>query len=390
MNKSSVLIVGGGPAGSATAYFLAKNGIDVVLLDKDKWPRDKVCGGGLTANSLPILRQMGLIDEIDEKADFKFSGYTIYSSEGKAISAPVQNTPYSYVIRRDYFDQMLLDKAREAGAKIFTEVEVANVDISGTVTVNAKGGDIYTADILVVADGSGGSVTRQLSKGVHKGSVIAIRGYYSGVRETGKDLEFFIDDEIGFGYGWLFPMGKDMANVGVGIDSAYLKRRKKNIRQVFKEMLQKPPLGDRMANAKIEGKLEAFPLRMGFEKGAFRQGQVLFVGDSAKLVYPLSGEGIAYALQSAKHAADAIKSNNLAMYDVWCCSGFGDFKHASRLQKLLSWPRAKKFFFMNAVYDKAMAQKVIGVLEHSQDVSTFLNIPNILRNFVISAKRKIM
>lgn len=406
MQKNQVLIIGGGPAGSTAAYFLAKKGIDVTLIDKDKWPRDKVCGGGLTTNCLPILKKMGVLEAVDRRADFKFSGYVIFAPDGEQIKAPVRQrngdgtstkVPYCYVIRRHYFDQIMLDKAEEAGAKIFTETEAGEVSLVDKFLVKEKNGKSFEADILIVADGSGGPITRQFHKNIHKGSAIAIRGYYSGVRNMTDILEFFLDSELGFGYGWLFPMGNGRANVGAGLDAAYLKKRGKNIRQVFEEMLEKPHVKAKLAEATLEGKLEAFPLRMGFDKTAFRHDRVLFVGDSAKLIYPLSGEGIAYALQSAEIAAGVIAGvlskekadfNELSRYEIKCQSVFNDFKYATRLQKLMSKPRVQKFFFKNSAYNVRLGQRAIGILEHSSDVKTFFNARTIVKSFWIALKRR--
>ncbi len=404
MSKSQVLIIGGGPAGSSAAYFLAKQGINVTLLDKDKWPRDKVCGGALTTNCLPVLEKMDVIEAIEKDADFKFNGYTIHTPEGGQIKAPVRRrtngsskrVPYCYVIKRDRFDEILLDKARETGANVLTGVKATRVEQGERIKVTTKDGKIFEADILIVADGSGGLITRHFVDDIHAGSAIAVRGYYSGVKDVGEILEFFMDSELGFGYGWLFPLGNGRISIGAGLDAAFLKRRKKNVRWVFKEMLEKPQLKERMADAKLEGKLESFPLRMGFDKTAFRKERILFAGDSAKLVYPLSGEGISSALQSGEMAADTIAGvyastspdyKKLVQYEIKCREAFSDFKYATRLQKIMARPRVQRFFYKNSLYDKSLSLRATGILEHSADVSTFFNFRTIAESFVIALKR---
>ncbi len=407
MSKSQVLIIGGGPAGSSAAYFLAKQGIKVTLLDKDTWPRDKICGGALTANCLPVLEKMDVIEQVEQKADFKYNGYIIHSSEGEQIKASVRcraenglskQIPYCYVIKRDSFDEILLNKAKKVGANVMTGVEAKEVEEGEPSKVTTKDGRTFEADILIVADGSGGPITRHFTKDIHKGSAMAVRGYYSGVKDVGEVIEFFLDDGIGYGYGWLFPLGDGKINIGVGLDVAFLKRRKKNVRQVFKEMLEKPQIKDRMAEAKLEGKLEAFPLRMGFDKDAFRHNRILFAGDSAKLIYPLSGEGIAAALQSGEMAASTIAKvyqssapdyKRLARYEIECRESFSDFKFATWLQKMMSRPRIQRFFYKNSVYDEKLGQRAISVLEHSSDVRTFFNLRTIAKSFVIAIKRKL-
>lgn len=399
-------MIGGGPAGSTAAYFIAKQGIDVTLIDKDKWGRDKICGGGLTTNCLPVLDKMGLTAEIDKRADFKFDGYIIHSPTGEMVEAPVRQRdgrsskeiPHCYVIKRSVFDQLLLIKAQEAGARVLTEVEAEKVELADTIKVIIKAGEKFECDILVVGDGSGSSITRQFVRDVHRGSAIAIKGIFNGVKGLGKKLEFFLDDDVGFGYGWFFPMGEERASVGIGLDIAYLKKRKINIRQLFSEMLEKPIIKPRMAQAKLEGELESFPLRMGYDRTAFRQGRVLFVGDAAKLVYPLSGEGVAYALQSAEVAAKAVGEvysknppdlEQLRLYEIECQQVFADFKPASKLQKLMGRPKVQKFFFDNSVYDNDLGQKAIGILEHSSDVATFFNLRTLIKSFYIALKRRI-
>lgn len=406
MQKSRVLVIGGGPAGAVAAYFIAKNGIDVTLLDKDKWPREKICGGGLTTNCLPILDKMALTKEVDANADFKFDGYIIHAPSGEKVEAPVRKrdgvtskkVPYSYIINRKTFDYLLLEKAKEAGTRVFTEVEAAKVETGPPIKVFTKQGTTYECEVLVVADGSGSSITRQFVKDVHEGSAIAIKGIYSGVKGLSGKMEFFLDDDVGFGYGWFFPMGGDKANVGIGLDIAYLKRRKINIRQLLADMIEKPIIKPRMAEAKLESELQTFPLRMGYDKSAFRQDRVLFAGDAAKLVYPLSGEGISYAMQCGEIAAKAISNvysdgqadfRQLKSYEIECWQAFADFKPASKLQRLMGHPRVQQFFFKNSVYDDELGQKAIGILEHTSDVGTFFNFRTLAESFYIAIKRRI-
>jgi len=405
MQNSQVLVVGGGPAGSSAAYFLAKAGIEVILLDKDKWPRDKVCGGGLSATCLDLLSEMDLADEVEAKADSKFSRYVVYAPGGEALKARISrragnkavSAEYSYVVRRSVFDQMLLDKASQAGTHILTEVNVKEVKAGEEPTVTTESGENFQADILVVADGSGGRVSRQLKKYTYEEAGIAIRGYYSGIKGFGKDLEFFLDDKIGFGYGWVFPLAEGLANVGVGIGTPFLKKRNSNIHQLLADMLENPHLKTRMRDAKLEGKLASFPLRVDYNKSAFRMGRVLFAGDAAKLVFPLSGEGIAYALKSGKIAAEIISDvygdnlidyNHLARYEVECHKAFKDFKQAMRLQKVMGRPKIQHFFFSSAAYDEKLGQKAISLLEHSSRVSIPASLSVLLKSIWVALKRK--
>ncbi len=404
MKKSQVVVIGGDPAGSSAAYFLAKRRINVNLIDKDKWPRDKVCGGGVIANYFPVLQKMGLMEELDKIADFKYTGYVIYSQEGAKIQAPVrqrigkgsEEIPYSYIIDRKVFDKMLLDKAREAGANIFTETEAKEVDISQDIIVETKQEENFVCDVLVVADGSGSSITRKFQQDVHKGSAIAIKSVFTGVKNLEEKMEFFLDDDVGFGYGWIFPMGRGRANVGIGLDIAYLKQRNKNIRQLFAEMLERPLIKPRLEGAKMVSKPQSFPLRMGFDLASFRKGRVLFAGDAARLVYPLNGEGISCALKSGEVAAsviaDAFKEpvdfRRLTRYEKKCAKVFSDFKAATRMQKLMGSPRIQRFVYNNSVYDDKLGQRAMGILEHSSDVKTFFNIRSIVQGFYTAFKRR--
>jgi len=405
MNKSKVLVIGGGPAGSSAAYFLAKAGIDVTLLDKDKWPRDKACGGGLSTACLELLADMDLLDEMEARADVKFNRYVVYAPDGEALRAGVSRrsgnkavpADHSFVVRRSVFDQMLSDKAAAAGAHIVTKIKANDIRTGETPAVITENGKTFQADILVVADGSGGAISRKLKKHSYKEAGIAIRGYYSGIKGLGKDLEFFQDDGFGFGYGWVFPLSDGLANVGFGIGTPFLKKRNTNIHQLLDNMLSGPALKSRMKNAKLEGKLSSFPLQVDYDKNGFRQGRVLFAGDAASLIFPLSGEGIAYALKSGKIAAEAIAAvyrNNapefscLAQYETECRKTFKDFKQAIRLVELLGQPKVQHFFFSSASYNKKLGQRAISLLEHSTRVTTPASLSILLQSIWVAIKRK--
>ena len=405
MSKSNVLVIGGGPAGSSAAYFLAKAGIDVTLLDKDKWPRDKVCGGGLSTACLDVLAEMDLSKKIEAKADVKFNRYVVYAPGGEVLRArpsrrsgdKVVPTEYSYVVQRSVFDQMLLDRAREAGAKILTKVRATELKTADGPTVATENGETFQADILIVADGGGGAISRKLKKYSYKKAGIAIRGYYSGIKGLGKDLELFLDDGLGYGYGWVFPLSDGLANVGIGIGTSFLKKRNTNIRQLLADMLEKPLLKSRMQNAKLEGKLASFPLQMDYDKSGFRQGRVLFAGDAASLIFPLSGEGIAYALKSGQIAAGAIASvyrrnsadfSKLSQYETECHRAFKDFTQALRLQHIMGRPKVQHFFFSSAAYDPALGQRAISFLEHSTRATIPASLKVLLKSVWVGIKRK--
>jgi geranylgeranyl reductase family protein len=320
MPDADVLIVGAGPAGSAAATFLARDGLDVVVVDRATFPRDKICGDGLTPRAVGVLKTLGLETWIRDMGFLPLREYRCVSSRGETITTAVPSLngrpDCAYVIPRRELDLRLVETARAAGAVVREGTHALHVErlagAGAVVTVRNPGEAIarLRARVLLAADGSRSSFSRMTpSSGRSDPSAIGLRAYMEGVDAVEGALHFFLDRQLLPGYGWIFPGGREgaPANVGVIVRAAALRHRRQSLRDLFEEFLSPGSLAwSHLRHARVLSRPSASPLKMDFPKGRRRDGAVLFVGDAAGLINPLSGEGIGYALESGQAAAQAI------------------------------------------------------------------------------------
>jgi len=311
-----VLIVGAGPAGSALAHFLARQGRDVLLMDKSPFPRDKTCGDGLTPRALAVLRTMGLLDTV-AAAGCRINGIHIFSPDGTKVSAPIPargDLPqYLVVLPRFQLDDLLRQEAVAAGAAYGDRLEAVDVVREGDqiVGVRARGPDgerEVRARYTVLATGASTALVERA--GLLSWEALfgrAARGYYHGIGELSDYIEFHLESVPLPGYGWVFPISATAANVGAG----YFVRPgqpalRNSPRQVLDDFLANPLMAGRVAGARVEGPIKGYPLRFDFPTARLAFPGLLLIGEAAGMVNPLTGEGIDYALESAEVAAGAL------------------------------------------------------------------------------------
>jgi len=311
-----VLVIGAGPAGSATAYFLAQQGFDVLLLDKSEFPRDKTCGDGLTPRALAVLRHMRLLDKVTA-AGFKISGIHIYAPNGQCISSPIPpwgDLPqFALVLPRYQLDDLIRAHAVEAGAEFRPRVDATDVLREGNHVVGVRastpeGPAEFRARYTVVATGASVGFlerARLLPSSPLFGR--AARAYYEGVGELSDYIEFHLESMPLPGYGWVFPTSPTAANVGAG----YFARagqaiRHNSPRQLFDEFIGHPVMTGRLREARASGPVKGYPLRFDFPTARVAFPGLLLLGEAAGLVNPLTGEGIDYALESAEVGAEVL------------------------------------------------------------------------------------
>ena len=232
--ESDVVVVGAGPGGSSTATYLARHGLSVTLLEKSHFPREKVCGDGLTPRATRALTRIG-IDTSEANGWLHNKGLRVYGGRTEPFELPWPDLtdfpPYGLVRPRSDFDDMLARHAVAAGADL---IEGANVDgavldeRTGRITgVTTKDGRTFKAPIVVAADGNSSRLA--VSMGINKRSDrpmgVAVRTYYTSPRTNDDYLESWLelwDGERGKsnlmpGYGWVFGMGDGTSNVGLGV-----------------------------------------------------------------------------------------------------------------------------------------------------------------------------
>lgn len=312
MQDFDVIIAGAGPAGTSAAAILGEYGYQVLLLDKENFPRDKTCGDGITYKALPALERLGIADKIISEDPFCTYGYTlIFRDFAKlCIENPPNTPPLAWIISRNVFDNTLLENACKystvrfkSGAKV-TDFKTENGNISA-IEINHK--EWISARLFIDATGVN-SILGQENKDP-RNSAVAVRGYYSGVEGLNNTIEIYFSDTILPGYFWIFPTSKTTANIGGGTFQNIVEERKINIKDLLHDFIENHPIAkEKLKNAKLEGSLMGgrIPLAFGDFDWTRVKGNLLLTGDAGGFVNPLTAEGISYALNTGIFAADTI------------------------------------------------------------------------------------
>jgi geranylgeranyl reductase family protein len=323
--EADVIVVGAGPGGSAAAFHLARHGLSVLLLEKSEFPREKVCGDGLTPRAVRQLVRMGV--DTSEKAGWLHNRGLRVIGGGVRLELDwpeLSSFPnYGLVRTRLDFDQMLAQAATEAGATLLTSHNVTGpvLDAAGRVAgVTAVVGpgkepQEFRAPLVLAADGVSArlALTLGLAKREDRPIGVAVRRYYhSPARHDDDYLESWLElrskeggDRLLPGYGWIFGMGDGRVNVGLGVLNSSAAFGKTNYRTMLTDWLSTTPAEWNMRDESgADGPILGAALPMGFNRVPHYTRGVMLVGDSGGMVNPFNGEGIAYAMESGELAAE--------------------------------------------------------------------------------------
>jgi menaquinone-9 beta-reductase len=335
-HDADVIVVGAGPSGSTAAYYLAQAGLNVLLLEKSRFPRDKVCGDGLTPRAVKSLVAMG-IDVSEEAGWLRNKGLRVIGG-GLRLELPwpeLSSYPgYGLVRTRASLDEQLARRAQAAGAKL---IEGANVtgpllDDDGQiigVTVEADDAEksqstdsdlersaappqTFRARVVVAADGNSSrlSVSMGLRKRDDRPLGVAVRTYYTSPRHDDDYLESWLDlwdgDRLLPGYGWIFGMGDGTSNVGLGLLNTSTAFGNTDYRALLKRWLRSMPEEWGYVEENRTEPVRGAALPMGFNRTPHYYRGLLLAGDAAGMVNPFNGEGIAYAMESGEILARVV------------------------------------------------------------------------------------
>ena len=316
-----VLVVGAGPGGSTAAYHLARHGLDVLVVDKAAFPREKVCGDGLTPRAVVALRRMG-VDTEDPRFE-RHRGLRIYSRR-VTLDLPwpdLADFPsFGLTMTRASFDELLVRHAEKAGARLVEETEAVGPTMNdeGWVTgarLRDAGGDAETtvrARYVIAADGASSRFAAQagVKRDASKPLGIAARRYYRIEHHPGPWLEVWMGltdrDSAMPAYGWLFAVADGSVNVGAGLLNTFANFKDLSAQGVFDAFVRALPPAWNISEATAEGRVLSGPLPMGGSRTPPAMPGMLVIGDAAGLVNPFNGEGIAYAMESAELAAELV------------------------------------------------------------------------------------
>ncbi|MFA6036066.1 MAG: geranylgeranyl reductase family protein [Candidatus Micrarchaeia archaeon] len=371
-----VIVVGGGPGGSSCAALLGRKGYRVLLLDKAKFPRDKTCGDAVSGKSMNVLKMLGVDDKIIKKQHGNIRGVIFSSPNGAVIDIPMKGAEVGkapgYCCKREILDNIYFETAKETdGVDVVEEFQVGDllrdedsmavVGVKGVSTKTQKPAE-YRAKVVVGADGAHSLIARKtgcITTPQPKHTCAALRCYYTGVTGGSERIELHFVDEVLPGYFWIFPVGNDEWNIGLGMLASDMQGKHVNLKDVMMNVIEKNPLfKERFKNAKLSGEIKGWNLPMGSYRQKMHGPGFVLIGDAASLIDPFTGEGMGNATHSALIASEvidmAMKAGNfseemLSEYPkrVWKELG-PELQTSYNLQRAGKWK-----FLLNLVIGKA-------------------------------------
>ncbi|KNX39137.1 geranylgeranyl reductase family protein [Luteipulveratus halotolerans] len=331
--SADVIVVGAGPGGSATAAYLAMAGLDVLLLEKTSFPREKVCGDGLTPRAVRELITLG-IPTPEEDGWIRNKGLRIIGGGMRLqLDWPDLSTfpPYGLVRTRQDFDDILAKHAVKHGVRLRERTNVSGAvrdDKTGRITgVTAKEMDdngratgktmTYAAPLVIAADGNSSRLSLAMgrTKREDRPMGVAVRTYYTSPRHDDDYLESWLElwskdkdgkDVLLPGYGWIFGVGDGTSNVGLGILNTSSAFGKTDYKDVMRQWVATMPQEWTYNDETMIGDIRGAALPMGFNRQPHYADGLLLVGDAGGMVNPFNGEGIAYAMESGRLAAEVV------------------------------------------------------------------------------------
>ena len=379
------IIVGAGPAGSSAAIYCNKLGLNTLLLDKSIFPRDKICGDALSGKSVKILEELDLLQDLD-KLDGAIVNRIIFGNPNHSEcelhlnkSLNKRHISHGFVIPRKIFDNYLFKKASDV-SNVVSGFNVKDLIYNKSQVVGVKGKSIngeqkkYFGNIVLGADGPYSIVSRK--SGLYNSDMnytaVGLRCYYENVEDLTDQIELHYVSETIPGYFWIFPAGNKKANIGVGLLKSRAKKKKYNLQQIMKQVINSKNFKHRFKNSNALEKPKGWNLPFGNTKRGNHGNGFLLLGDAAGLVDPFTGEGIGNAMESGKIAADIVlkakKLNNfsnqiLSEYDkvLWEYLG-SELKTSTLLLKLAHYRILLNFVIDRASRNKNIKNMISGML----------------------------
>ena len=386
-----VLIVGGGPSGSATAYWLAQTGLDVLCVEKKHFPREKTCGDGLTPRSVRQLYEMGLQDQLGEH--HRYEGLRAVAF-GRELTMPWPSHPdypsHGFVVTRHDLDEIVSNHAAKAGAVVWQGAEaIAPLGAAAGTGGRCEGAIIVDNDfgtrcevrakVTIVADGANSRFGRALGANRNRSIPLgmAIRGYFASPRHTDNYIESHLDirDKDGKvvpGYGWIFPLGDGRVNVGIGLLSTFDRWKQVNTTKLMNSFVEFAPASWCLNESTALSTPTGGRLPMGLSVGPHVGPDYLLVGDAGGSINPFNGEGIAYGYETgriaARIAAESIVGGDLghlAAFDRELELTYGlYYKVASKFMTLMGHPELMRRLVATGMHSQSVMEWLLRIMSN--------------------------
>jgi len=383
-----VLVIGGGPSGSAAAYWLASAGHDVVMVERKHYPREKTCGDGLTPRSVRQLEEMGLADEL-AGAGHRYDGLRSHGF-GRTLELRWPSHPdlpgYGYVITRKDLDALVAQRAEKAGATVWEGAEALSPIVEDGLVrgANIRSKDTPDAEpvavrahYVIVADGANSRFGRELGTSRNRAYPLgmAIRGYWTSPLHDEPWIDSWLDirDKEGNvlpGYGWIFPVGDGRVNVGIGLLSTFHQWKAVNTTHLLASFVDYVPEQWDLRPETCCGPATGGRLPMGLSVGPHVGPTYLVVGDAGGTINPFNGEGIAYAYETGRLAADAVHLA-LASGDGLALQSYEQrleeqyalyYKVARAFVRLIGHPQLMKMLVTTGMHSRSLMEWVLRIM----------------------------
>ena len=386
-----VLVIGAGPAGSATAYWLAQTGANVLVVEKKHFPREKTCGDGLTPRSVRELHDMGLESQL--QSHHRYDGLRAKAFGKELVLRWPEHPDYpthGFIITRFDLDELVSQNAEKSGAIVWQGAEaiaplgpaagtggaalgaiVADKDHGTTSTVNAK--------FTVIAEGANSRYGRALGstrdRAIPQG--VAIRGYFESPRHSEPFIESHLDirdkaNKVVPGYGWIFPMGDGRVNVGIGVLATAERMRDVNTTKLMETFVDYAPDSWCISPSTSCGPPTGGRLPMGLAVGPRVGPDYVLVGDAGGSINPFNGEGIAYGYETgriaASHLAHALAESDgrvLGSYEQELQRTYGlYYRVASSFMRLMGRPEFLHALVGSGMYSRSVMEWVLRIMSN--------------------------
>lgn len=379
MFSSEITIIGAGPGGCTAALSLAKRGIPSIIVDQAEFPRDKVCGDALSGKVVLTLKRIMEdlpIELAKEKSVIASHGVTFVAPNGKALKVPFRKeidpqNPPGFIAKRVDFDNWLFNKVTNNPLiTVKTGIRIEKFERSevGWILANKDQSIQIKTSLVIAADGAHSRFAKEVGgiKMEDEHFCAGLRGYYKGV--SGLDEKGFIElhfcKEFLPGYFWIFPLADGYANVGVGMRSDVVGKKKINLKKEMLRLINEHPvLKERFKNAELEDDIKGYGLPLGSKKRPISGDGYLLIGDAGSLIDPFTGEGIGNAMicglkageiiaeiKDKKYTANALKEYDSSVYKrLW-----PELSLSKKMQELVKYP-----WLFNLVVNRAIRSKTL-------------------------------